>query len=402
MNRPRGPGWAALGRAQHEKEDSGSQHEKQGAVPECDADPYPSISKITSLGHTKCSRRNHVPGKSFSSVVCSSVEFPLLVGCKIQNDNSVSKRRDGQIIKEPAVTPVKMLQDIHTWADENLIGDILAAVKNDVDRASELLKAMVSPRSKLEEATPFGPGSSTVGQPFENDKCSKESYFTENKLSDGDVEVSKRMFFVPSEPEWEEDDIYVRQRKDALRMMRAASQHSRVASNAFLRGDHLSAHQYSLRAREEWIAAENLNTKAAEEILCIRNSDNDMSKIDLHGLHASEAVRALREHLHKIESLIVKRLPSSDELAKLEAGILRSSSCESISGWLMNEKEKKEHLPQARPTVLHVITGKGNHSRGQAALPTAIRSFLIENGYRFDDAREGVIAVRLKFRQKRS
>lgn len=400
MNRPRGPGWAALGRAQHEKQGFGTQHEKQHSVPECD--PYPSISKITSLGHTKNSMKNHASGKSFSSVVRSSVELPLLVGCQSQNDNSVSKFQDGQIIEEPAVTPVQILQDIHTWADENLIEDILMAVNNDVDQASVLLKAMISPQSKLEGATPFGPCSSILSEPSENNKCSKESYFTKDKLLDGDSEVSKRMFFVPSEPEWEEDDIYIRQRKDAIRMMRAASQHSRVASNAFSRGDHLSAQQYSLRAREEWMAAENLNTKAAEEILHIRNSDNDVSKIDLHGLHASEAVRALREHLHKIESLFVKRPSSFDGLAKLETGISRSSSCESVSGLVMNGTEKKEHLPQARPTVLHVITGKGTHSRGQAALPTAIRSFLIENGYRFDDARAGVITVRPKFRQKRS
>ncbi|RVX21450.1 hypothetical protein CK203_002323 [Vitis vinifera] len=45
-------------------------------------------------------------------------------------------------------------------------------------------------------------------------------------------------------------------------------------------------------------------------------------------------------------------------------------------------------------------TGRGNHSRGQAALPTAVRSFLNEHGYRFEEARPGVIAVRPKFRHR--
>ncbi|MCI20244.1 smr protein/MutS2 C-terminal, partial [Trifolium medium] len=43
--------------------------------------------------------------------------------------------------------------------------------------------------------------------------------------------------------------------------------------------------------------------------------------------------------------------------------------------------------------------GVGNHSRGQAALPTAVRSYLNENRYRFEETRPGVITVWPKFRQ---
>ncbi|KAL4344813.1 hypothetical protein AHAS_Ahas11G0215900 [Arachis hypogaea] len=37
------------------------------------------------------------------------------------------------------------------------------------------------------------------------------------------------------EPEWEEDDVYLSHRKDALKTMRLASRHSRAAADAFLR-----------------------------------------------------------------------------------------------------------------------------------------------------------------------
>lgn len=110
---------------------------------------------------------------------------------------------------------------------------------------------------------------------------------------------------------------------------RAASNHSRAASNAFRHGDHISAHQLSQQAREEWAEAEKLNAKAAKEILMLKNANNDMSKLDLHGLHALEAVHALEERLSKIEST-----------DKLNMG----SAC-------------KDATTRPRQNILHVITG---------------------------------------------
>jgi hypothetical protein len=46
------------------------------------------------------------------------------------------------------------------------------------------------------------------------------------------------------------------------------------------------------------------------------------------------------------------------------------------------------------------FTGIGKHSKGQASLPAAVRGFLIENGYRFDELRPGVFNVRPKFRRR--
>jgi phosphotransferase system HPr-like phosphotransfer protein len=68
-------------------------------------------------------------------------------------------------------------------------------------------------------------------------------------------------------------------------------------------GDHASARRFSQQAQEEWAEAKKLNAKAANKILMLKNANNDMLKLDLHGLHALEAVHALEEHLSKIESM---------------------------------------------------------------------------------------------------
>ena len=143
---------------------------------------------------------------------------------------------------------------------------------------------------------------------------------------------------------------------------RSASRHSRAASNAFLRGDHASANKFSLKAKEEWVKAEELNSKAANEILDVRNSNNDLWKLDLHGLHAAEAVQALQEHLWKIETQMPFNRSVSPNRTKTKAGILRSPSLESFSCVDNEELDKQRTLPRQRPTSLQVITGIKQYS----------------------------------------
>ncbi|XP_024022140.1 polyadenylate-binding protein-interacting protein 7 [Morus notabilis] len=204
---------------------------------------------------------------------------------------------------------------------------------------------------------------------------------------------------VPVEPEWEEDDVYLRHRKEALRTMRSASQHSKVATRAYLRGDHVSAHQHSLMAHHEWLAAQTLNVKAAKDILSIRNSQNDVWKLDLHGLHAAEAIQVLQHHLHNIETKLLCNRSVSPNSLKMEARIVRSNSLESFDCFDAQNLDKQHQASlKQRPTSLQVITGVGNHSRGKASLPAAVRGFLDENGYRFEELKPGVLMVRPKFR----
>ncbi|KAF0893202.1 hypothetical protein E2562_023224 [Oryza meyeriana var. granulata] len=157
------------------------------------------------------------------------------------------------------------------------------------------------------------------------------------------------MSFVPTEPELEElCDDYLNHQKDALKMMRAATKHSQAASNAFLRGDHASAKELSLRAQEERSAAEKLNKKAAEEIFRLRNSNNSIWKVDMHGLHASEAVEVLERHLRRIELQPPgNNAASTDELAKSEP---------SMAGSSIEPGPGKVVLVRPRQAILEVIT----------------------------------------------
>lgn len=427
------PGWAAFDL---------KQRQKQGLEPELDKEPYPPIpSSFTPLRPCRNSASNGRSGRSFSSLLVPSVNFPTLEenkDCKkpMQGGNSGSKQQTKVAEASNLVIAFNKLKELYSWADNSLIEDIMAAVDNDIDKASTLLGAMVSTGSFEEnKETIIAELNSTSGNPYENCKLQadngvflgNDTVLSELSSTIGDLLIDNNkeltdecgssgknlsddaadmklilghMNSIPIEPEWEEDDVYLSHRKDAIRFMRSASRHSRAAANAFRRGDHVSAKQLSVEAKEEWVKAERLNSKAANEILDIRNSNNDLWKLDLHGLHAAEAVQALQEHLWKIETQMPFNRSVSPNRAKTKAGILRSPSLESFGCVDNEELDKQRTLSRQRPTSLQVITGRGNHSRGQAALPTAVRSFLNEQGYRFEEARPGVIAVRPKFRHR--
>ncbi|XP_039044916.1 uncharacterized protein LOC120184551 [Hibiscus syriacus] len=105
-----------------------------------------------------------------------------------------------------------------------------------------------------------------------------------------------------------------------------------------------------------------------------------MWKLDLHGLHATEAVQALQEHLRRIETQVSGGRSVSPNEVKAKKGTLHFSSVGTVSSTV--KLGKPQASSRQTPASLQVITGVGNHSRGQAALPTAVRGFLIENGYR--------------------
>ncbi|KAJ4966767.1 hypothetical protein NE237_018616 [Protea cynaroides] len=435
--RGRSSGWAAF---------DPNQRQKQGLKPDSDVDPYPPMANMTTTAE---SSRNSIlgyvpPMKPFSSVLQPEMDFPILI------DDSDSKRQllDGissmmlgnKIVKKNnTVVALEKLKELHGWADDSLIEDILAAVNNNFDQASTLLKAMVTSsscednktvdlaelgsvfedclhpkkREEVEEDFPSGKMEDLTELKVVLQGCldntkpeqTDEGVIFENKFTNDTTEVkliSRTLLSVPAEPEWEEDDVYLNHRKDAIRVMRSASQHSRAASNAFLRGDHFSAQQLSHKSREEWRFAEQLNAKAAEEILTIRNSKNNIWKLDLHGLHAYEAVHAMHNRLLKIETQMPFNRTISPKKVEPELGITCPPSLDSPSckGTEMKADIQNYAIFSQKQTILEIITGTGNHSRGEAALPSVIRGSLIENGYHFDEPRPGVIAVRPKFRNR--
>ncbi|KAK1311396.1 hypothetical protein QJS10_CPA08g01207 [Acorus calamus] len=393
----RSPGWAAFDLKQKQQKDGNT---------ELNDDPYPPISNISLSDQTGKLTNPHASLRTFSSIVRPCNGYSSTLGASRDDiiSNSRNKNTTSQSTAVSDVIPLlEKLQKIHSWADESLIQDILVAVNNDEGQASDLLEAMVSSTSKEMSTVHSEPISSLENNSHNvNNEHKEECISSENNVfNNNQGELSGIFFSVPVEPEWEEDDVYLSHRKDALKMMRSASQHSRAASNAFLRGDHVSAKQLSLRADEERLAAEKLNARAAKEILLIKNSNNDVWKLDLHGLHVSEAVNVLKEHLESIESqAVVNHSVSTDTMANVGAGFAGPLFMESADYLgVETHVDKFRFALRQRERVLQVITGTGNHSRGQASLPIAVRSFLIENGYRFDDGRPGVIAVRPKFRK---
>ncbi|CAK9183650.1 unnamed protein product [Ilex paraguariensis] len=141
------------------------------------------------------------------------------------------------------------------------------------------------------------------------------------------------------------------------KLLASASRHSKASRDAYVIGDHLSAQQFSLKAQEEWKAVERLNAKAAKEILSIRNFENDVWKLDLHGLHAMEAVQALRDHLQMIESQVPLSRFVSPKRDDAKSGFLHSASLKSLSHMDVQKLDKQEASYRHRPTSLEVITG---------------------------------------------
>ncbi|KAI5015087.1 uncharacterized protein LOC123426795 [Hordeum vulgare subsp. vulgare] len=387
MYRPKIPnsGWAAFDRRLRGTADGRD---------DVDVNSFPALSGSRGFSSASSSaiENNNIPkAKPFASVIRPPVEFAVVGkenGNKHLTDHTV---RTNFGVNSSSDNKIKLLKDAHSWADSNLIEDILAGVDNDVGQASVLLKSMVAPDFLPKESR------TTVQPAFEMNKAhgSVSGYaIAENKHSNESqlLPLQMNVISIPQEPELEEfDDDYLNHRKDALKMMRAATKHSQAASNAFFRGDHAAAKELSLRAQEERSAAEKLNNNAAEEIFHLRNSNNNIWKIDMHGLHASEAVTALERHLHMLEFQPPGNNPAStDELYKSESTIA-----------VRNEvaPEKVVVFLRPRQSVLEVITGIGRHSKGQASLPVAVRGFLIENGYRFEELRPGVFSVRPKFRR---
>nr|GEV32052.1 putative SMR (Small MutS Related) domain-containing protein [Tanacetum cinerariifolium] len=72
-----------------------------------------------------------------------------------------------------------------------------------------------------------------------------------------------------------------------------ASRHSKSTTKAYLRRDHVAAHEFCQKARQKWSNDEKLHTNASKEILAIKNCENDDWTLDMHGLHATVHVFSL-------------------------------------------------------------------------------------------------------------
>uniref|UniRef100_A0A1S4DNY6 Uncharacterized protein n=1 Tax=Nicotiana tabacum TaxID=4097 RepID=A0A1S4DNY6_TOBAC len=274
-------GWAAF--------DHNERRKQQGLEPEPETESFPLLSvpptslSVPSQSITKNS--GAVLEKPFSSLLRPSVSFPSLMATEgsdanqIQVGNSRLNQSDGFIKERGFLEVCQKLKELHPWADDTLITDVMAGV-NDFNTALTLLEAMISPDhtyvahdnrktkgfdidnflTPKEANTPcvqkFKEGETdTKGVKSNNEapltnnsnfaankgatltdsvnlddlshvfvKCLQSNsqelinnfVSNENKLHfDG---AAEGMEFIPVEPEWEEDDIYSIHRKDAMKM----------------------------------------------------------------------------------------------------------------------------------------------------------------------------------------
>lgn len=220
LTRGRSSGWAAFD-LKH--------RQKQGPKRPLDDDPFPPMPETKSAAATENLLTNQFQlMRPFSSAVQTSSDFPVLTnGSKIGAPvNNCNRMLNNKITEESSTTPIiAKLRQLHSWADDSLVEDILTAVNNDEEQAWALLKALVSSGSE-ESKTKLPEQSSVVKDHFHNAKIelTNEAVSLENQPLDCTVVklVTGHSFSIPIEPEWEDDDVYIRHRKEAIKMMRYA------------------------------------------------------------------------------------------------------------------------------------------------------------------------------------
>ncbi|XP_050206124.1 uncharacterized protein LOC126655840 isoform X2 [Mercurialis annua] len=391
--RGKSQGWAAFDLKQRQKQQP--QQQVADSLPNGNSinnDPFPPLPTaalrrcaVNNNSNASSNADNNVAGSSSGSRTLSSV-FPPSVQFPPMSHNDLV---------------LNQLKQLHSGADDTLIQDVLYSVDNDTEKASSFLKQILSAhnssnylssnsshslsrksenKNEGESETPSFENNSDIAADIGDLSSTLEHALKDNHKhledvhSDAAAAAAANMNFIlghlksiPVEPEWEEHDLYLIHRRDAFKMMRLASRHSKAATNAFMIGDHFSAQQESLKARKEWLCAERLNTEAAKNILSLRNSENNLWKLDLHGLHAAEAVQALQEHLKKIETqLPMKRLESPSMLEK-KIGIV-SSSVEPFGSMGTEKSELQRMGYMQRPASLQVITDITSMRQGQVLL----------------------------------
>jgi hypothetical protein len=217
---------------------------------ELDKDPFPPIGSSGSMRHgDKFVKKKHVPVKPFSSVLLPNKNFPPLKevgnGQKAASGYDSDGKSFGTTAQEDANLDTKKLKEQHPWAENSLIEDILAAVNNNIDKAVALLETMASAVNFKERkiSSDSRPAILETGESLPLKMVKDDIVFDSNRvghLQDNNKDLENRnaslgqkfsdasnlkckidlLNSIPDEPEWEEDDIYISQRKDALKTMR--------------------------------------------------------------------------------------------------------------------------------------------------------------------------------------
>lgn len=210
-------GWAAF--------DQKQRHKNEYSEHEVDLEPYPSLLS-GSPAKVLPNEKKAVMDKPFSSVVVTPTNFPSLVdapkdGIELEREGTVTNTAQ-MIDSGVSDGAYQKLKHFHSWADENLIRDVLAGVNYKTEEALSLLEAMRLPDGGAENKNMDSScGNDTVPSSILSDPVKEHCVESKNEASL--LLLNGRTFTRPPiEPEfdWEEDDVYLIHRKEAIKMMR--------------------------------------------------------------------------------------------------------------------------------------------------------------------------------------
>ncbi|GLI65623.1 hypothetical protein VaNZ11_009193 [Volvox africanus] len=232
-------------------------------------------------------------------------------------------------------------------------------------------------------------------------------------------------------------DVYIRHRQSALKLTHAWRKLMKKASAAFTVGDRVLGRRLVSEAQDLRRQAAEAHGEAAKRIVLEMNEGRQLSEweLDLHGLHAAEAVEALARRIKALEegsalaaaAVAAAAAPVATAGAELSGGgggggggstkrrmqqqrrtVGSDGSAVAAAAAAAATAEHKAPADVAAAAatakllasgrVLRVIVGKGLHSGGgEASLPRVVKNFLLDRGYRFIP-RPGVIEVQLRRR----
>ncbi|GAA0150186.1 hypothetical protein LIER_09181 [Lithospermum erythrorhizon] len=235
-------GWAAFNLDQRQKR--GALEASNGF----DTEPFPSL--LSSSGP----KINNQLEKPFVSVVEQKNDYPAMIFIKngddkIKDGDSAgcvkhfkvgdfsSQEGEDEILKissrgKEELGAMDKLKDRHPWADKSLIEDILVGVDNNINEAASLLKVMeLSSEGNTEHenvARTVDEKNTVLNCEVGSlEKADYDNFISEMLLFNGaDLakmttdEMSARFDSIPIEPEFEEGDVYLVHRRDALKVMR--------------------------------------------------------------------------------------------------------------------------------------------------------------------------------------
>ncbi|GFR47264.1 hypothetical protein Agub_g8951 [Astrephomene gubernaculifera] len=200
------------------------------------------------------------------------------------------------------------------------------------------------------------------------------------------------------------EDAYYRHRREANKLTHAWRKKMNRASAAFAAGDRPAGRQLVAEAQEIRRRAAAAHLEAAGRIEAEMNAGRQLSEwqLDLHGLHADEALQALARRISALE--LGSAASSTAATARASAGgvggnAAAGSSMAGTSSNITNSNSDRSSSSRALASrrVLQVIVGRGLHSSGgEASLPRVVQAYLLQQGYKFTAARAGLVEVQLR------